>query len=26
MVRLQDGRIAQAWNYLDFPKMYKQME
>jgi predicted ester cyclase len=26
IVRLKDDRIAEAWNYLDFPKMYKQME
>jgi len=26
IVRLKDGRIAEAWNYVDFPKMYKQME
>lgn len=26
IVRLKEGKIAEAWNYLDFPKMYKQME
>jgi steroid delta-isomerase-like uncharacterized protein len=25
MVRLKDGKLAEAWNYFDFPKMYKQM-
>jgi steroid delta-isomerase-like uncharacterized protein len=25
MVRIRDGRITEAWNYFDFPKMYQQM-
>jgi steroid delta-isomerase-like uncharacterized protein len=25
IARLKDGKIAEAWNYFDFPTMYKQM-
>jgi len=25
MARLKDGKLAEAWNYFDFPTMYKQM-
>jgi steroid delta-isomerase-like uncharacterized protein len=25
MARLKDGKIAEAWSYIDFRKMYQQM-
>ena len=25
IARLKDGKIAEAWNFFDFPTMYKQM-
>lgn len=25
MARLKDGKLVEAWNYFEFPKMYQQM-
>lgn len=25
IARLKDGKIAEAWNFFDFPRMYQQM-